>query len=81
MPNGATWTASNFMDTTTTEPDFTVEDHGLIFLVRSNNDAAREHLSENVQDDAHWIGSALVVRHRCISDLVDGLRANGYTVK
>lgn len=65
----------------TATADFSVQNEGTIFLVRSNNEAARQHLSENVQDDAQWFGGALVVEHRYIADLVSALQGNGFSVE
>lgn len=61
--------------------DFTIENHGSIFLVRPQNEPAREHLAENVQEDAQWFGDALVVEHRYARDLAAALEDNGYTVE
>jgi len=61
-------------------PDFTVENHGTIFLVRPQSDPAREHLEENVDESAQWFGGALAVEHRCILNLVALLREEGFAV-
>jgi hypothetical protein len=62
-------------------PDFSVSDHGSLWLVRSQNDAARTHLEENVSDEAQWFAGALAVECRYIADLVAGLRDAGYAVE
>ncbi len=61
-------------------PDYSVENHGSLYLVRCMNQNALEHLADNVSDEAQWMGEALAVEHRYISDLVTGLRGNGFTV-
>ena len=49
----------------------TVEDHGSIYLVRPETDAAREWLTEHT--DGQWFGNALAVEPRYVVDLLDGL--------
>lgn len=61
--------------------DYTVENHGSIFLVRPQNDAARDYLMSVTE--GMWIGGghgALAVEHRFAEGLVEGLRNDGYTV-
>ena len=60
--------------------DVYVENHGSIFLVRPVSNSACDWLTENVQDDAQYFGSALVCEHRYISDLVEGMREAGLVV-
>ena len=61
-------------------PDFILENHGSIWLVRPQSEPAREHLAENVSDEAQWFGDALVVEPRYVEGLVNGLRNNGWEV-
>lgn len=61
-------------------PDYRVENHGTIYLFRPLNEAAGNHLRENVQEDAQWFGDALVVEHRYASDLAVALTDNGFVV-
>ena len=58
-------------------PDCLVENHGSIFLFRINSPAAYAWVSENVQDDAQFLGDALVVEHRYARDLAAGMQADG----
>jgi hypothetical protein len=60
--------------------DFTFENHGSLWLVVSHNDAAVEHLRENVSEEAQWLGDRLAVEPRYVQGLAEGLRDNGYTV-
>jgi hypothetical protein len=62
-------------------PDFIIENHGSVFLVRPTNEGAVQHLRENVQGDASWFGDALAVEHRFIENLVAQLREEGWTVE
>jgi hypothetical protein len=61
-------------------PDFRFEDHGTIWLVHALTEGSYEHLSENVQADAQWIGNALAVEHRYARDLRHTLEGEGYIV-
>ena len=60
--------------------DVHVENRGSIFLVRPVSNSACDWLTENVQNDAQYFGSALVCEHRYISDLVEGMREAGLVV-
>jgi hypothetical protein len=62
------------------EPDARVENHGTLFLVRPLNEGIREHLEENVSEEARWFGGALVVEHRYVANLVSGLCDAGFRV-
>ena len=62
-----------------TAADFSIRDEGSIVLFEPLNDDARDHLTENVQEDAQWWGGALVVEHRYARDLVNGLASAGFT--
>ncbi len=61
--------------------DFTVENYGTIFLLRPETPAGRlwveEHVSANHEE---WAG-AVVVDHRLIGPLVDGLIKDGMGVR
>jgi hypothetical protein len=61
-------------------PDFTVENHGSLFLVHCNTDAAYEHLVAHVSDEAQWTGRRLAVEPRYIVDLVAALHDAGFAV-
>lgn len=60
--------------------DFIVSNHGSIFLLRPNTPAAREWCEEHLPDDRQTFGGAVVVEHRYIGDIVDGIRADGLEV-
>lgn len=66
---------------TQTTPDFEVTGHGSIWLVQPLNDAAGDHLRDNVSDEAQYFGDRLVVEHRYIGSLVEALAGNGYRVR
>jgi len=58
------------------EGDFSVENHGTIYLMRPNNDEAADWLEEESQaawmagEDWQFMGRALVVEPRYLSNIV-----------
>lgn len=63
------------------EADFLVQNEGTIYLFRPLTAAAAAHLEENVQEDAQWIGGALVVEHRYAPALAVALKEEGFTLR
>lgn len=62
-------------------PDYSVENHGSIFLFRCHNPEAEKNLRDNVEDTAGWMGNALAVEHRYAFDLAAQLREEGWVVE
>jgi hypothetical protein len=60
--------------------DFSIDNYGAFFLLHPQNDNAREHLTNNVGEEAQWFDGRLVVEPRFIGGLVASLRENGWTV-
>lgn len=61
--------------------DFEVQNEGTIFLLRPLTVAATAWLEENITGDDHqYFGHALVVEHRYIADIVEGIRNDGLLV-
>ena len=69
------------MKTTKSQVDVVVTNHGSIFLVDPLNILATDWLKENVQEDAQHFGKKLVVGHRYIEDLVEGMKHDGLVVE
>jgi hypothetical protein len=66
-----------------TETDFTVGNHGSIFILQPMNDAARSWIDVNLyegDDGPQWWGGGVVVEHRFIGDIVEGAIAEGLSV-
>jgi hypothetical protein len=61
-------------------PDFTVRDEGSIFLLTPETDAGRAWANDNLSEDAMTFGSAIVVEHRYIGAIVEGILADGLEV-
>jgi len=60
--------------------DFSVSNHGSIFLLQSHTVEARAWVEEHVDPDHQEWAGGVVVEHRYIRDLVEGIVADGYTV-
>jgi hypothetical protein len=60
--------------------DFTVENHGTIFLLRPLTDAANDWVEEYLPDNAQRFSGALVVEHRYIRDIVEGIQRDGLKI-
>lgn len=60
--------------------DFEVQNHGTIYLLRPQTDAANEWVESNIPDDAQRLGG-IAVEHRLIRGIVTGIIADGLTVE
>ena len=60
--------------------DVLITNHGTIYTVLPKTPTARAWILFNVADDAQWFGSQLVVEHRYIRDLVQGMMEAGLKV-
>jgi hypothetical protein len=65
---------------TSPTPDFRVENHGTLFLLRPLTPAAGSWVKENLPEDRLTFGHAVVVEHRYIADIVHGAQADGLEV-
>lgn len=64
------------------DADFVVENHGSIFLLRPLTDSARIWIDEHIGPDNGFqpYYSTVVVEHRYISNIVEGIREHGLEV-
>jgi hypothetical protein len=64
-------------------PDFQLESHGSIFLLRPASHSARRWVEKNIGQDngyqPHW--PTVVVEHRYVADILEGLRASGMVLR
>lgn len=66
----------------TTAADFTVENHGNIYLLTPQNDLAFAWADLHIDARGQSIGQrTIVVEHRYIADIVVGAIADGFTVR
>lgn len=63
------------------EVDFTVENHGTIFLLQPLTPAANSWVDEHLPEDRMTFGGATVVEHRYIHDIVTGIISDGLSVQ
>lgn len=61
--------------------DVMVRNEGSLVLFFPITEAARTWIDENVQEDAQWFGTALVVEHRYAGDLAQGMVNDGINVE
>jgi hypothetical protein len=62
------------------DPDFFDENHGSIFLLRPVTPSASDWISEHIPDDAQFFGNAVVVEHRYIWPILEGIQNDGLAV-
>jgi hypothetical protein len=67
--------------TSTAQADFEVSGGGSLFILTPLNSDARQHLEENISEEAQWWAGGVAVEHRYIQPLVENLRAEGYVVR
>lgn len=60
--------------------DYRIVNHHSIFLVYPQNDDALNNLLDNTDDEAQFMGNALVVEHGYIRELVEILNNEGWRV-
>jgi len=65
------------MESVTT--DFNVGDEFTIFLLPPVTRKAGDWISEHIPVDAQYFGSAVVVEHRFIQPILDGITESGLT--
>lgn len=60
--------------------DFTVQDEGTIVLLRATSPAGEAWATENLPDDATAWGDAVVVEHRYIGAIIEGIVGDGLEI-
>lgn len=63
------------------ETDFAVSGHWTIYSLRPISEDAQAWVEENLQgDDVTWFGGAVVVEHRFINPIIEGILRDGLTI-
>jgi hypothetical protein len=62
-------------------PDVLVHNEGTIFLFNPLTSRAKEWIDDNVQPDAQWFGTTLVVEHRYAWGLAEGMKDAGLVLQ
>jgi hypothetical protein len=57
--------------------DFELQDEGSLYLLRPLTVQAAEWLGEHIEHNRQMFGTAVVVEHRYIADIVCGIRDDG----
>lgn len=61
--------------------DVKVMNHGSVVMVEPVSDEAKTWVNENVGLEGwQWMGNSFAVEPRYLGDLLDGMRAEGFTV-
>jgi hypothetical protein len=60
--------------------DFWLQDHGSIMLLTPRTLDAAQWLDDNLGEHQTW-GDAVVVEHRYIADLVEGIKDSGFSIE
>ena len=60
--------------------DYRVVNHHSVFLFYPQKDEALQNLIDNTDDEAQFLGNALVVEHGFVSQLVEILNNDGWRV-
>ena len=58
-------------------PDVLVHNEGTVFLFNPLTSRAKEWIDDNVQPEAQWFGTTLVVEHRYAWGLAQGMKDEG----
>jgi hypothetical protein len=67
-----------------TELDFKLENHGLLFLLRPLNSAAKDWMGEHLQmnkPETQFCGDAIVIEPRYVAPIVDGIIGDGLVLR
>ena len=62
-------------------PDFRCENHGSVFLLTPITQSAQSWVEENLPSDAQWFGNGVVVEHRYIWPILEGIQNDGLAVQ
>ena len=62
--------------------DFQLQNHGTIFILTAQSDAAREWCGEHLEDDApRWGQNGYAIEHGCMAPIYYGLDADGFSIQ
>lgn len=64
----------------TIEHDFYLVNGGSIFLLTPLTEAAKDWVNLHIPDDAQWFWPSVVIEHRYVDDILDGLTEDGLAV-
>ena len=62
-------------------PDFRLENHGSLCLLKARTDAATLWAHENISDEAMHFGGGIVIEPRYVQPIINGIEGDGLTVE
>jgi hypothetical protein len=77
MSSNDSFAVSGSSPTRSDGPDFRCENHGSLFLLFSLTQHAHSWIEECLPEDAQWFGNAVVIEHRYIWTILDGIQDAG----
>ena len=72
--------ASGSSPTQSNGPDFRCENHGSLFLLFPLTESAQSWIEERLPSDAQWFGNGVVIEHRYIWPILEGIQNDGLVV-
>jgi len=63
-----------------TRPDFICENHGSLFLLFPLSQSAQSWVEEHLPTDVQWFGNAVVIEHRYVWAILEGIQNDGLAV-
>ena len=72
--------ASGSSPTRSDAPDFHCENHGSLFLLFPLTASAHSWIEEHLPEDVQWFGNAVVIEHRYVWTILDGIQNAGLAV-
>jgi len=60
--------------------DFTLQDHGSIFLLVPNTADAQDWAADHLPTDAQFFGKGVAIEPRYVEPIVNGIVADGLTI-
>lgn len=73
--------ASSGTSPTEVGPDFFVENHGSIFLLRPLSPAGSSCIDGHLREDRMCFGNAFVIEHRYVWAILEGIENDGLEVR
>ncbi len=77
MSSHDSFAASGSSPTRSDGPDFRCENHGSLFLLFPLTQRAHSWIEEHLPEDVQWFGNAVVIEHRYIWTILDGIQDAG----
>jgi len=62
-------------------PDFLCENHGSLFLLVPLSQSAQSWVEEHIPEDAQWFCKAVVIEHRYVWTILEGIQNDGLAVQ